>query len=99
MDLSDVLKAPVVTEKSTKAQESRKYTFRVDANANKVEIANAVNRAYGVDVISVNILPVLGKARLAGRGRTITKRPKSKKAIVTVKAKQTLDFNKVKTAK
>ena len=99
MELNHVLKAPIVTEKSTKAQGSRKYTFRVDANANKVEIANAVKTAYGVDVTGVNIMPVLKKARLAGRGRKITKRPGSKKAIVTIKAKQTLDFNKVKVSK
>lgn len=99
MELNKVLKAPVVTEKSTKAQTSSKFTFRVDSNANKTEIAKAINKAYGVDVTSVNIVPVRKKQRLVGRGRTITKRRTSKKAIVTVKAKQSIDFNKLKTSK
>jgi len=98
MQLSNVLIAPVVTEKSSSAQSKSKYTFRVNADANKVEIAKAVNKAYGVDIKSVNIIPVRKKERLVGRGRTITKRPTSKKAIVTVKAKQSIDFNKVKTS-
>ena len=94
MDLSNVLIAPVVTEKSTKAQENRKYTFLVHLNANKIEIRKSVEKSYGVKVDSVNIIPVKGKTRLAGRGRTITKRHN---VIVTLKPKQTLDVNKVKT--
>ncbi len=99
MQLTNVLIAPVVTEKSASAQTQSKYTFRVDAQATKVEVAQAVKKAYGVDVVSVNIIPVRKKERLVGRGRTITKRPASKKAVVTVKAKQNIDFNKVKTSK
>jgi large subunit ribosomal protein L23 len=99
MDLSNVLISPVVTEKSTKAQESRKYTFLVHLNANKIEIRKAVEKSYGVKVDSVNIIPVKSKARLAGRGRTVTKRRNAKKVIVTLKPKQTLDVNKVKVAK
>lgn len=99
MRLENVLIAPVVTEKSSNAQSKSKYTFRVNADATKVEIAKAVIKAYGVDVTSVNIIPVRKKERLVGRGRSITKRPASKKAIVTVKAKQNIDFNKLKTSK
>lgn len=99
MELNKVLKAPVVTEKSTKAQSSSKYTFRVNPDATKAEIAKAINKAYGVEVMSVNIIPVRKKQRLVGRGRTITKRRTSKKAIITVKAKQSIDFNKLKTSK
>lgn len=96
MDLSNVLISSVVTEKSTKAQEGRKYTFLVHLNTNKVEIRNAIEKSYGVKVDSINIIPVKSKARLAGRGRTITKRRDAKKAIVTLKPKQTLDVNKFK---
>lgn len=99
MQLTDVLIAPVVTEKSTTAQTKSKYTFRVNSAASKIEIAKAVTKAYGVDVTAVNIMPVRQKARLVGRGRSITKRPAAKKAIVTVKAKQNIDFNKLKTSK
>jgi large subunit ribosomal protein L23 len=99
MQLTNVLIAPVVTEKSSHAQSKSKYTFRVSAGATKIEIAKAVSKAYGVDVTAVNIMPVRKKERLVGRGRVMTKRPTSKKAIVTIKAKQNIDFNKLKTSK
>ena len=99
MDLSNILIAPVVSEKSTTAQANRKYSFRVHLKANKIEIAKAVTKTYGVKVKTVNIIPVKEKIRLVGRSRTIRKRPTAKKAIVTLGAKQTLDFNKVKTDK
>ena len=99
MELANVLLSPVVTEKSTKSQESRKYTFLVNLNANKIEIGKAVEKFYGAKVQDINIIPVGKKVRLVGRGREITKRHNAKKAIVTLKPKQTLDFNKVKTAK
>ena len=88
-----------MTEKSTKAQANRKYTFLAHLGANKVEIRKAIEKSYGVKVDSINIIPVKSKARLAGRGRTITKRRNARKVIVTLKPKQTLDVNKVKTSK
>jgi large subunit ribosomal protein L23 len=96
MDLSNVLISPVVTEKSTKSQESRKHVFFVHPDANKIEVRKAVEKFYGSEVDSVNIIPVRSKARMAGRGRTITKRHNAKKAIITLKPKQTLDVNKLK---
>lgn len=98
MELTQVLKMPVVTEKSTKAQAARKYTFLVDLNANKTEIQSAIEKAYGVKVQHVNIIPVLEKARLAGRGHKITKRHTGRKAIVTLAPKQSIDFNKIKAS-
>ncbi len=97
MELTKVLLLPVVTEKSTHAQSARKYTFMIHLKANKVEVKNAVAKAYGVKVTDVNIIPVLKKVRLAGRGRTITKRRNGKKAIVTLAPKESIDFNKIKT--
>ena len=99
MKLTQVLKSPIVTEKSTSAQALRKYSFLVHLNTNKVEVKHAVEEAYGVDVVEVNIIPVLKKVRLVGRGREITRRQRAKKAIVTLKNKQSLDFNKIKTSK
>lgn len=99
METSNVLIAPVVTEKSSTAQGKGKYTFRVNSQATKVDVIKAVKKAYGVDATAVNIIPVRQKSRLAGRGRHITKRPASKKAVVTLKAKQSIDFNKLKTGK
>lgn len=99
MHFTQILIAPVVTEKSANAHGQSKYTFRVHQNATKIDVANAVKMAYGVDVDSVNVMAVQKKFRLAGRGRTITKRPASRKAIVTLKEKQSIDFNKLKTTK
>ena len=99
MELTQVLISPVVSEKSSDQQAKRKYTFLVNANANKVEIAKAVEYAYGAKVRSVNVSKVLKKVRLVGRGRQITKRHASKKAVVTVAPKNTIDFNKFKTFK
>ena len=99
MQLTNVLIAPVVTEKSTDAQSQSKYTFRVHPDATKIDIMNAVKAAYGADAKAVNIVPVLKKVRLVGRGKTITKRPAAKKAIVTLSSGQSIDFNKLKSTK
>jgi large subunit ribosomal protein L23 len=96
VELAKILISPVITEKSTNAQASQKYVFMVHTDSNKTEIIKAIKEAYGVDVKSVNIVPVLRKARLAGRGRSITRRKAGKKAIITLQAKQSLDFNKIK---
>ena len=96
MDLNNVLQSPVTTEKSTSAQEKRKYTFLVHLDANKIEITQAVEKAYGVKVTQVNIIPINKKVRQVGRGRIITKRHRAKKAVVTVALKQTIDFGKIK---
>ena len=99
MELTKVLIAPVITEKSSKAQESRKYSFLVHLKTNKVEVAKAVENAYGVKIQSVDIVPVRKKTRLVGRGKEITKRQAAKKAIVTLAPKQSIDFNKIKSTK
>lgn len=97
MELTQVLKTPVVTEKSTKAQAGRKYTFLVHLDANKKEVKASIEKAYGVKVQQVNIIPVKEKGRLAGR-HTITKRHTGRKAIVTLVPKQSIDFNKIKAS-
>jgi large subunit ribosomal protein L23 len=97
MQYQHILITPVVTEKSSRAQTARKYTFLVHLDANKQEIKSAIEAAYGVNVAQVNIIPVLKKTRLAGKGR-ITKRHEGRKAIVTLEPKQTLDFNKIKVS-
>ena len=75
-------RAPVVTEKSAAALVNGKYTFYVDPNVNKIEVANAVRNKYGVQVADVNILVLKGKQK--SRGRIVGKRPDRKKAIVTL---------------
>lgn len=99
MELTNVLLSPVVTEKSVQGEMKRKYTFLVHQRATKTDVAHAVAKLYGVEVMSVNVIPVLKKVRVASRGRTMVKRHPARKAVVTLGLKQTLDVNKIKISK
>ena len=99
MHLTNVLKSPVTTEKSVNAQTGRKYTFLVHEDATKLDVVHAIEKSYGVTAVSVNMIPVRKKIRMAGKGRAITKRHTGRKAIVTLAPKQTLDVNKLKANK
>ena len=90
MKLSDVLKAPVVTEKSTLLQESGKYVFKVDLKATKHDIKRAVEAAFDVNVTSVNTLRNHGKVKTYGRNQS--KQPDTKKAIVTLASGESIQI-------
>lgn len=79
----DIIRKPVLTEKSYDGMADKKYVFEVDVRANKVEIKKAVEEAFGVKVASVNTLRTDGKLKRMGKheGRT----PEIKKAYVTLK--------------
>jgi len=81
-NLRDVLKKPVVTEKSVSLIEDNKYTFLVDKRASKTEIKQAVEKLFNVKVVKVNTMNVKGKPRRVRYhwGRT----PDVKKAVVTL---------------
>ena len=83
MQQLQVLIRPVVTEKSTLLQEQYKYVFEVLPTANKVMIKKAVEGAYDVRVVGVNIVKNHGKFKRYGPRRTRTR--DKKKAIVTLK--------------
>ena len=75
--ITDVLKKPVLTEKTMTLQANEnKYTFDVDVNANKIEIKQAVEAMFGVKVESVNVMNVRPKAKRMGRyeGKTNRRR-------------------------
>ena len=82
-DPQDILKKPLITEKSNDLLEQNKYTFLVDLDANKIEIRQAVESLFKVKVEKVNTMRVKGKIKRVRRipGRT----PDRKKAIVTLK--------------
>ncbi len=83
-DPRDILKKPVVTEKSTSLLQDNKYTFVVDPAANKTEIKQAVESIFKVKVTKVNTLRVKGRIK---RVRNIPgKTPDYKKAVVTLRA-------------
>lgn len=78
----DIIRRPLITERSMDDMEVGKYTFEVDRRANKTEVKKAVEKIFGVKVKSVNTMNMKGKTKRQGvhQGR----RPNWKKAIVTL---------------
>ena len=90
-NIYNVLVKPVVTEKSVKGQDLRKYTFLISPDANKVDVQKAVSFLYWVEVESVKMIPVRKKIRMIWRAKQMTKRQTGKKAVVTLKKGQSMD--------
>ena len=88
--LYDVIREPVITEKGTKLASQNKYFFRVQKNATKPEIKKAVEEIFNVKVKDVNTIQVSGKWKRVRMqpGKTSD----WKKAIVTLKAGQKIEF-------
>jgi len=86
----EIIKAPVITEKSENERAKGKYTFRVDPKANKLEIKEAIEKIFKVNVTSIRTLNVKPKKRRVGRYYGLTNR--TKKAIVTLQEGQTIDL-------
>ena len=80
----DIIIAPVVTEKCNALMQEQKYTFKVKADAEKVEIGRAAEELFKVKVKSVNVMNCQGKAKRAGRSMKMGRRPDWKKAVVTL---------------
>ncbi len=99
MDYSQVIKKPVITEKSSKNEQLNKHTFIVNSKATKVDIKRAFKRLYGVDVLKVNSVKVKPKTRWGRGRRVLEKRSEAKKVIITLKQGQKFEFNKLKTVK
>ena len=79
----DIILAPVITENSMMGVANKKYIFKVATDANKIEIADAVEKLFGVKVEKVNTINVRGRWRRQGMHGGYT--AASKKAIVTLK--------------
>lgn len=87
----DIIIRPVITEKSMTGIPLKKYTFRVALDANKIEIAQAVETLFGVKVIKVNTLHVKGRSKKVGKYSGYTSN--WKKAIVTLSEEsKTIEF-------
>lgn len=84
MNIHDVIKGPLITEKLDQAREKfRQYSFIVDKKATKIDVARAVEGLFKVSVEGVRTNIVRGKTKRVGRN--IGKRPNYKKAVVTLK--------------
>lgn len=90
MEARDILVKPIITEKTTALMEEGKYTFRVPLTANKIEIRQAVEQIFKVRVAAVNTMRYEGKMKRLGR--TQGRRSDWKKAIVTLKPGETIEF-------
>ena len=87
----DIILAPVITEKSMYGVAEKKHTFKVANDANKIEIAQAVEELFGVSVSKVNTVSVRGRFKRMGRNEGY--RPDWKKAIVTLtESSKTIEF-------
>ncbi|UUD35998.1 50S ribosomal protein L23 [Mycoplasmopsis citelli] len=90
MELTKVITAPVLTEKTYQQMSNGVYTFKVDYHANKFQIANAVEQIFKVKVEKVNTIKVDKKPKNVGRFHGFTNR--YKKAMVTLVAGQEINF-------
>ena len=79
----DIIKRPIITEQSMAEIDMKKYVFEVAKDANKIEIAKAVEEAFGVKVAKVNTLNMQGKTKRMG-AQPAGRRPSWKKAMVTL---------------
>ncbi len=77
----DIIIKPVITEQSMEEAEQKKYVFRVAEDANKIEIAKAVEEIFGVKVAKVNTIRMDGKKKRTG-AYPMGRRPSWKKAMV-----------------
>ncbi|MGB9697078.1 MAG: 50S ribosomal protein L23 [Ignavibacteria bacterium] len=90
-----ILIRPIITEKNTLLQEAHnQYAFEVDKNANKIEIARAIEKKFNVRVLSVRTAIIKGKQKtqFTRRGRFTGYRPDRKKAIVTLHKEDKIDL-------
>jgi large subunit ribosomal protein L23 len=91
----EILKKPLLTEKATQLTDKlNRYTFKVDHRANKLQIKEAVEKMFGVNIVAVNTQKYVGKLKsrntkagiVSGRAATY------KKAIITLKDGEVIDF-------
>jgi large subunit ribosomal protein L23 len=85
---------PIVTEKITKLQEKHQYAFEVDLAANKIDIAKAVAKKFKVTVVGVRTMNYAGKSKtqMTRKGRFTGTTRHFKKAIVTLKEGEKIDY-------
>ena len=89
-----IIRRPILTEKITALQDRRQYAFEVDDAANKVSIAQAIEKKFNVTVLNVRTVRVKGKQKtqMTRRGRFTGKTREWKKAMVTLKEGDKIDY-------
>ena len=86
----DIIKAPIITEKSQDLAKNNTFVFSVDIKAGKTEIKEAIEKLFNVEVIKVNTLNTYPKKKRVGR--YVGRANKVKKAIVKLKEGNSIEF-------
>ena len=84
MEARDIIKRPVITERSSELMAEKKYTFEVDTRATKTQVKKAIEEIFGVEVAKVNVMNYKGKFKRVGKFGGYTN--KRRKAVVTLTA-------------
>lgn len=92
MNLKDIIKRPIITEKSGHQPGEGRYSFEVDLKADKTQIKAAVEKIFGVTVKKIQTVVVKGKTRRALRTRKASKQENWKKANIQLKEGQKIDL-------
>ena len=87
----DIIKAPIITEKSSTLAQNNTYVFSVDVRANKTQIKDAIEKIFNVKVENVNTINVKPKKKRVGR--YVGKTNKVKKAIVKLQEGSSIELN------
>lgn len=87
----DIIKAPIITEKSSTLAQNNTYVFSVDVKANKTQIKEAIEKVFNVSVENVNTVNVKPKKKRVGRYAGKTNRVK--KAIIKLKKGSSIELN------
>lgn len=92
--MTGIIYRPIVTEKVSNLQDKGIYAFEVDLDANKIEIARAIEKKFKVKVVNVRTINMKGKSKtqMTRRGRFEGKTSHFKKAIVTLKEGDKIDL-------
>ena len=89
--LYEIIKQPVVTEKTTKISENNQFVFKVENKSSKQDIKIAIEKIFKVKVKSINTIKIKGKTKVFKGTKGI--RSDYKKAVVTLKKGETLDYS------
>ena len=99
MDLSSIIIGPVVTEKAERLKTEGVYVIKVNLQATKIDVKNALRKFYDVEVESIRVLVTRPKTRIVGQGKVMEKRHRSKRMIIRLtKKSKTLDLSTFRTS-
>ena len=90
MNITTLIKRPIITEKSLATTKNNNYTFAVDRHATKTQIKQAIKQLFGVDVVNVRTSIKKAVSISTGKKRMPGQTPVTKKAIVEIKAGQSI---------